>query len=94
MILKAYSVFDLKAAAFGSPFFFHQHGQAMRAVMDAASDPNSMLSRHPADFALYCVGQWDDLTGRLEAIAPEQLGLVTAFLPQPQQPLPLMAKEG
>lgn len=93
MILKAYSIYDLKSAAFGAPFFFHQHGQAMRAVMDAAADANSMLSRHPADFALYCVGQWDDQTGRLEGSAPEQLGLVTAFLPQPQPQLPLI-REG
>lgn len=93
MLLKVYSVFDMKANAFGQPFFFHQHGQAMRAIMDATSDPQSMLSRHPADFALYCIGTWDDQTGRLECQAPDHLGLVVSFLPPPAAPLPLM-REG
>ncbi|QCQ84743.1 nonstructural protein [Blackfly microvirus SF02] len=65
MLLNAYSLHDQKALNYSPPFFCNAHGQAVRMVMDLVGDPNTMPGRHPADFVLYCVGQWDDVAGIL-----------------------------
>lgn len=90
MILKAFAVLDLKASAYVRPFFFSTAGQAIRAFIDTASDPQSMFGRHPEDFCLYEIGTFDDETAVLEACPPVNLGVVAAFLesesPQPVAP--------
>ncbi|WNK13323.1 MAG: nonstructural protein [Microvirus sp.] len=65
MLLNAYTLHDVKALTYSPPFFCVAHGQAVRMVMDLAQDANTMVGRHPSDFALYCVGRWDDSVGVL-----------------------------
>ncbi|QCQ84659.1 nonstructural protein [Blackfly microvirus SF02] len=83
MLLNAYSLYDQKALTYSPPFYCSAHGQAVRMVMDLANDSNTMVGRHPADFTLYCIGQFDDSVGGLlpagvrEHIA-DALTLVTA----------------
>lgn len=63
MLLNAYTLYDQKALTYSPPFYCTAHGQAVRMVMDLAGDTNTMVGRHPADFSLYCVGQWNDAVG-------------------------------
>lgn len=85
MLLYAYSIFDKKALTYSPPFYGVAHGQAVRSVMDACADPNSNLGRHPADFTLYCVGQFNDATGDLLAFKErEPVSEVVALLPRKQ----------
>lgn len=65
MLLNAYTLYDVKAVTYSPPFYAHQHGEAMRMVMQLAEDPNTTVGRHPADFTLYCVGRFDTSTGQL-----------------------------
>lgn len=65
MIMNAYTLYDTKALTYSPPFYTTAHGAAVRMVMDLACDPNTSVGRHPADFTLYCVGQWNDATGTL-----------------------------
>lgn len=65
MILKVFSVLDTKGDVFMSPFFFPATGQAVRAFSDLANDGNTVVARHPGDYRLTCVGEFDDSTGRL-----------------------------
>lgn len=65
MILNAYSLYDAKALTYSPPFWAHQHGEAMRMVMQLAGDPNTTVGRHPADFTLYCTGSFDTSSGLL-----------------------------
>ena len=67
MMLKIYSVMDVKASAFMSPFFTAHDGQAVRSFGDACNDEKSMFARHPEDFALYRLGEFDDVAGKLKA---------------------------
>lgn len=69
MFLKAYSIYDRKAAIYHAPFFGVSHGVAVRTVMDLVNDRSTTLSRHPADYVLYCVGQFDDTSGLLQPFA-------------------------
>lgn len=63
MMLKMYSVFDSKAAAFLPPFFMHTDNVAKRTFSDCANDPQHMFSKHPEDYTLFCLGSFDDVTG-------------------------------
>lgn len=70
MKLRAYSVYDRKALIYMQPFYALTDGAALRIVADAANDAQSALGRHPADYVLFCVGEYDDQKGLLSALAP------------------------
>lgn len=61
--LQIFSVYDKKAVAYGNPFYYHQKGQAIRGFEDAVNEPTSPFGKHPEDFALFHIGEWDDTTG-------------------------------
>lgn len=63
MKLMVFSIYDEKALIFATPFFMSTNGQAIRGFMDLAKDPNSFVSKHPSDYKLYQLGEYDDLTG-------------------------------
>lgn len=87
MIVTAYSFFDSKVGIFHPPFFMLHRGQAFRAALELASDMSTQIGRHPADFVLFELGQFNDQTGALETVAPINLGVVQSFLPvQPGTP--------
>lgn len=93
MIQGIYSVKDLKAGAFAPPFFQPRDEAAIRAFSDAVTDGDSMLRRHPEDFALYCLGQFDDNLGLVAGEEQPKLlataqGLLEAKLRR-EPPLPL-----
>lgn len=75
MVLKVFSVLDTKGDVFMAPFFFSATGQAVRAFSDLANNPDTVVSRHPGDYRLTCIGEFDDSTGRLVAYDQvQQLG--------------------
>lgn len=81
MILKVYSVYDTKAHLWMQPFFLAAHGQAVRAFSDEANSPQSQLGRHPNDFILFCIGEFDDNSAVLApTIPPLQLGVAADFV--------------
>lgn len=76
MIQGIYSVKDLKAGAFAPPFFMPRDEAAVRAFSDAVLGGDSLMVRHPEDFVLFRLGDYDD-----------NLGLVAGL----EQPLQLYA---
>lgn len=83
MLLNAYSLYDNKALTYSPPFYASAHGGAVRLVMDLASDTNTTVGRHPTDFVLYCVGQFNDATGSLLPYdAREHVSDVVALVPR------------
>lgn len=81
MILKAYSFLDTKTGIFSTPFYFLHEGQAIRAAIDIGSDLSTSVGRHPADYHLYFIGEFDDNTGLYSVVGPVGMGAVIAFLP-------------
>lgn len=65
MILKMFAVYDSKAEAYFQPFFMATNGQALRAFKDLANDPKSNICRHPGDYTLFVLGEYDDETGNV-----------------------------
>lgn len=73
MIFKVYSVLDSKAGAFAPPFFLVNDELALRSIAGARLDPNSMMSRFPGDFKVFCIGEFDDELGTLVPASPRLL---------------------
>ncbi|QXP44291.1 MAG: nonstructural protein [Arizlama microvirus] len=63
MVIKVFSIFDVKAKVYSNPFFMPHSGQAMRAFGDLVRDEKTEVNRHPEDYSLYQVGEYDDNVG-------------------------------
>lgn len=71
MIKKVFSVYDTQAKVYVNPFYQSTIGEAVRAFGDAVKDPqNGTLNKHPEDFILYEIGEWNDNSGVIEALIP------------------------
>lgn len=73
MILKVFSVRDMKAEAFLQPFFSPTQGAALRAFGDACNKTDSPFYMHPNDYILYEIGSYDDGDGSLESLDPVKM---------------------
>lgn len=74
MKLGIYSVFDVKTQAYMQPFYSLTPGAAIRSFSDALLEPTSMLCKHPEDFHLYQIGEFDDATSAIVSHPPIALG--------------------
>jgi hypothetical protein len=63
MIYYVYSVYDEKVKTFGNPFYKPTNPAAIRDFADLAKDQNTTVGRHPEDYTLYQIGEYDDQTG-------------------------------
>lgn len=78
MILKIFAVYDSKAEAYMPPFFMTSRGQAMRSFGDTADDPSTQLHKHPLDFTLFELGDFDDVNATfILHDHPKPLGLAS-----------------
>ncbi len=74
---KMFSIYDSKAARYAPPFVAQSGGVAKRMLVDSASDPQQLFARHPGDFTLFLLGDWDDENGILYTLdAKQNLGTV------------------
>lgn len=80
MILNAYSILDTQTGIWSQPWFLVHDAVAYRSVMDIASDANTTLARHPNDYVLYGIGDFDDSIGTMRPSEPRNLGVVSAIL--------------
>ena len=68
MKLHACSVYDVKVEAYQAPFYARTLGEAERFWTDLRLDQNSPYFKHPEDYQLYRVGEFDELTGILSGV--------------------------
>lgn len=62
-----FAIFDDKAAVFATPFFSPNEFVATRDLSSAVNDPMTSLFKHPADFSLYHLGDFDDASGAISS---------------------------
>lgn len=65
MKLKVFSVRDMKAQIWNTPFFQKTTGEAERSFQSLANDQQTMVAKYPEDYSLYMLGEWDDDLGVL-----------------------------
>lgn len=76
MIRLCCAVRDSASGLFGQPIFVAARAQAIRSFSDEVNNPRdgNDLNKHPDDFELYALAEFDDGSGRFGSIgAPELL---------------------
>jgi hypothetical protein len=81
MIYKAYSIYDSKVGSYMQPFFVRSKGEAIRMVMNELTREDSNLTKYPADFTLFEIGEYDDSNGNLSTpeVGPTNVGVLIEF---------------
>lgn len=80
MIQKIYTVYDSKLEAYMQPFFMQSKGQAVRAFTDSVNDQTTQFNKHPEDFTLFELGEYDDSTGKFTNLhTPNSLGVALEY---------------
>lgn len=80
MIIRIFAVLDTKIGSFAQPFFMSTVPAAKRAFMEACNDPSTMLHKHPGDFSLYLLGEFNDENGQLTPLQPDNLGTAASYV--------------
>lgn len=77
MKYKILTVRDRVADVFGTPFFVASVGAGIRSFGDEVKrvDGNNQLNKHPDDFDLYYLGEFDDSTGMFDTARPSQVAI-------------------
>lgn len=66
MVKGLYSIFDLTAEMYSEPKLAPTDGVFTRLVSDMIAEGNNQISNHPAEFAVYKLGTFNELTGNIE----------------------------
>lgn len=70
MKTQLFCVYDSKAAFYGRPFHAINHDVALRTARDLANDPRGEVNKHPEDYSLFHIGEFDDQTGKVSMNEP------------------------
>lgn len=74
---EVFSIYDSKVALFSSPFFMRSAAEAVRAFTDTVNNPDTTIHRHPDDYTLFKLGEFDADAGTFENM-PAPLSVVSA----------------
>lgn len=86
MIRNIYAVLDARAGIYSAPFLSINDAVAIRALEQAATDPNCDISKSPLDYFLQLLGTFDDESGRFNILeAPKPIAHALQLLVNPDQ---------
>lgn len=74
------SIKDRAIDAFSRPFATPTIGAAVRAFSDAINDPTQEMNKHPDDYDLHELGDFDDSTGEIFMTGPIQVAIGKQFI--------------
>ena len=87
MIHKIFTVHYSAAGAYLAPFFLHAEGIAIRTFTDCVNDPEHAFGRHPKDYNLMVLGEFNDSNGEITIYqAQKPLGNGLSFVQQSSDP--------
>ena len=88
MRLKIFTVYDSKAQAYMQPFYMQSTGQAVRSFDDTVNDHQHPFSKHPEDYTLFELGEYDDQSATFSMHeAKKSIGTAQEFVRQNEMPL-------
>lgn len=70
MIVNIYTIYDVKAEAYLTPFFLQNDAILKRIILDTLSDPEHLFAKHPEDYVVFKCGTFDDQTGDITPLQP------------------------
>lgn len=62
-MLKLCSIHDTKSEGWMNPLVFQANAQAVRSFADAVRNKESDIGKHPEDYHLYVIGEFDPHSG-------------------------------
>ena len=84
MIEQIFSIYDSKAELYGPPIKAHNKGSILRSFQDVANNPEDPIGKHPEDFTLFHIAEFDSATGKYKNLpAPVSVGTAHEFIKQP-----------
>ena len=81
--MKIYSVYDDKAQVWTQPFFQMNDAVAQRSISNAANQEGHNFNMNPEDYALYCIGEFNDEDGTIVSTNTKLLDVAT-LIRQPE----------
>lgn len=77
MRYKILAIRDRAIDSFGVPVFSASVGGAIRSFADEVNNPRegNQLHKHPEDFDLFALGEYDDATGEFDVSRPQQVAV-------------------
>jgi len=79
-MMKVFAVYDSAVKAFCRPFNMLTTGEAIRGWSDVVNDEKTEFFRHPDDYCLFQIAEYDETLGRYTNLsAPESLGSALKF---------------
>lgn len=77
---KMYLLKDEKSNSYGYPFTAKTRGLCIRDIQDELAGGQRIWAKHPQDFSLFEIGDYDELTGQIELYETKNcLGLLQDF---------------
>lgn len=74
------SIFDVKVSAFQRPSFSPTVPAFVRACQDEVNRPDSEMGKHPEDYQIFKIGEFDDESGLLVPLTPPDMIVVAVNL--------------
>lgn len=65
MKISLLSVYDKQIQAYGAIFTARTIGEAIRGLTDHVADKTTEIAKHPEDYQLFKLGEWDNETGKI-----------------------------
>jgi len=79
--MKVFTLYDSAAEAYDPPHFIRSTGEAVRLFSNAVKDPQTKVAKHPDDYTLFEIGEFDELTGQISMYnAHKSLGVATEYI--------------
>lgn len=75
-----FGILDAAAGCYRSIFPALSVGEATRGFADLANNPDTDVGRHPQDFSLYRLGEWDDSDGSVVGLQRPEIVIQAAAL--------------
>jgi hypothetical protein len=60
-----YTIYDIKAQVHNNPMVQNNNNEALRTFAQLANDTTTTVNKHPEDYQLCKVGEWDEYTGEI-----------------------------
>lgn len=62
---QIFTIYDLVAKCYMAPFYQPNQQMAERAFSDCCNTPDHDFNKHPSDYQLICLGEWDNETAEI-----------------------------
>lgn len=79
MTTKIVTIFDTKANAFNKPVFVQSYAAAVRSFTDAVNDASTEFFKHPEDYIMFGLGEYDENTAIFTLETPIELAKAIAL---------------